>query len=120
MDDINKELRPRRLERGILRRRGHRFRRADFRQSTHSRGVLRVFSSRFSHGIWLTLSSLGIVGLTDFNPPRYPRDAQVGDLENIGCDMHVALERFSEETKTTRLGLPVALSEKKPSTDPHP
>ncbi len=62
----------------------------DLRQSTHAREVLRVLSGRLSHGTWLTLSSLGVVGPTEFNPPRYPKDSQVFDLEDIGHDMYRA------------------------------
>ena len=50
--------------------------------------------------MWLTLGSLSIVGPTEFNPPRYPKNAQAFDLDNIGHDMYVAFGRFSEENKT--------------------
>ena len=76
----------------------------DLRQSTQAQGVLHVLSSRFSHGMWLTLSSLGVVGPTEFNPPRYPRDAQAFDLNDIGHDMSIAFGRLSEEIKTTKSG----------------
>ncbi len=76
----------------------------DLRRSTPARGVLRVLPSRFSRGAWLTLGSLSVVGPTEFNPPRYPKDEQVFDLDDIGHDMYRAFEHLSEETETIKSG----------------
>lgn len=52
----------------------------------------------FLQGMLKSLSSLGSV-YTEFNPPRYPRNAQFLDQQRIGADMYRALERYGEKTR---------------------
>lgn len=46
----------------------------------------------------------GDIGPIEFNPPRYPRDAQARDLERIGGDMYAAFQRAGEEGEGERAG----------------
>ena len=57
----------------------------------------------FSSSVLKTLSNSGSFHV-EFDPPRYPRDAQRGDLERIGGDMYRAWEnegRHRREGKKT-------------------
>ena len=60
--------------------------------------------SGFLQGMLKGLCSLGFFH-TEFNPPRYPRNAQFLDQQRIGADMYRALERYGEKA---RRGKPAA------------
>ena len=60
------------------------------------------FRSRIQHGFLRSLlKSLDALSIArvEFNPPRYPRDAQFLDQQRIGADMYRALRRYGEKTQ---------------------
>lgn len=64
--------------------------------------LVKLHGARMRHGFLRgVLKSLDPLGLfyAEFNPPRYPRNAQFLDQQRIGADMYRALERYGEKAR---------------------
>lgn len=63
---------------------------------------VKLHGARMRHGFLRgVLKSLDPFGAfyVEFNPPRYPRNAQFLDQQRIGADMYRALERYGEKAR---------------------
>lgn len=52
----------------------------------------------FLRGVLKSLDPLSLIS-AEFNPRRYPRNAQFLDQQRIGADMYRALERYGEKAR---------------------
>ena len=62
----------------------------------------RKINGGFWHGFFAGFGALGQLGQTEFNPPRYPRNAPFLDQKRLGKDMYKAMECINEEIETTQ------------------
>lgn len=62
----------------------------------------RRYSGSFWRGLLGVLSGAGN-GQTQFDPPRYPKDAQQQDLKRIGQDMYRAFEQYDEKLESAKM-----------------